>query len=63
MYFDPGMGSLIIQTIIAVIAVVGGYFAYAKSRLKGKFSKKKDNKEGENENSNPEMKEEEDNEL
>lgn len=27
MYFDPGMGSLIIQALIAALAVVGGYFA------------------------------------
>lgn len=41
MYFDPGMGSLIIQTIIAGIAVVGGYFAFAKTKFKNRFSKDK----------------------
>lgn len=30
MYFDPGMGSLIIQTIIAGIAVVGGVLCFSK---------------------------------
>lgn len=40
MYFDPGMGSLVIQAIIAVLAVAGGYFVTAKTKFK-KFFKKK----------------------
>ncbi len=40
MYFDPGMGSLIIQVIIAALAVAGGYFVTAKTKFK-KFFKKK----------------------
>ena len=42
MYFDPGTGSLIIQAIIAALAVAGGYFAAVKLKLKGFFTKKKD---------------------
>lgn len=41
MYFDPGTGSLLIQAIIASIAVLGGYFAVAKTKLKNVFTKKK----------------------
>lgn len=42
MYFDPGTGSLIIQALVAAIAVIGGYFAATKTRLKNLFTKKKD---------------------
>ena len=41
MYFDPGTGSLIIQAVIASLAVIGGYFAIAKTKLKNLFSKNK----------------------
>lgn len=40
MYFDPGTGSLIIQAIVAALAVCGGYFAIAKTKLKNLFTKK-----------------------
>ena len=42
MYFDPGVGSLIIQAVIASLAVLGGYFAIAKTKLKNLFGKNKD---------------------
>lgn len=42
MYFDPGIGSLIIQALIATLAVIGGYFAIVKTRLKKRFGKNKD---------------------
>lgn len=42
MYFDPGIGSLIIQAAIAMLAVLGGYFAIAKTKLKNWFRKNKD---------------------
>ena len=42
MYFDPGMGSLIIQMVVAALAVVGGYFAAMKIRIKKHFGKKDD---------------------
>lgn len=42
MYFDPGAGSLIIQALIATLAVLGGYFAVMKTKLKNWFSKNKD---------------------
>lgn len=41
MYFDPGVGSLIIQAVIASLAVIGGYFAIAKTKLKNLFGKGK----------------------
>ena len=41
MYFDPGTGSLTIQAVIALLAVMGGYFAIAKTKLKNLFSKNK----------------------
>lgn len=41
MYFDPGTGSLLVQALIASIAVVGGYFAIAKTKLKNLFTKNK----------------------
>lgn len=42
MYFDPGTGSLIIQAVIASLAVIGGYFAITKTKLKNLFGKGKD---------------------
>lgn len=42
MYFDPGTGSLIIQAVIASLAVLGGYFAIAKTKLKNLFKKDAD---------------------
>lgn len=42
MYFDPGVGSLIIQAVIASLAVIGGYFAITKTKLKNLFGKNKD---------------------
>lgn len=42
MYFDPGTGSLIIQAVIASLAVLGGYFAIAKTKMKNLFNKNKD---------------------
>lgn len=41
MYFDPGFGSMIIQLIIAAIAAVGVVLGVMKVRMKGWFSKKK----------------------
>lgn len=57
MYFDPGMGSLIIQAIIAALAVVGGYFAVAKNKFSKSFGKKDEKK------SEKDMKEDEDDTL
>ena len=42
MYFDPGTGSLIIQALIAALAVLGGYFAIVKTNLKNLFIKNQD---------------------
>ncbi|MBQ7196640.1 MAG: hypothetical protein IJS40_04450 [Synergistaceae bacterium] len=41
MYFDPGIGSLIIQALIGILAVGGGYFAATKTKLKNLFSRHK----------------------
>ncbi len=49
MYFDPGIGSLIIQALIGIVAVCGGYLAFTKSKIKAFFSK---NKEASDSNSN-----------
>ena len=47
MYFDPGTGSLIIQAIVAILAVAGGYLAVFKTRLKNIFKKKDKTESGE----------------
>ena len=52
MYFDPGTGSLIIQAIIATLAVAGGYFAATKTKLKNFFSKKKSDTTVDTDNAN-----------
>lgn len=43
MYFDPGTGSLIIQVIVAGLAVLAGYFGIIKGRFLGFFKKGKKN--------------------
>ena len=54
MYFDPGIGSLIIQAIIGILAVGGGYLAVTKTKIKNFFSRKRQetsNSEEQNNNS------------
>ncbi|MBR1486933.1 MAG: hypothetical protein IJ597_06740 [Synergistaceae bacterium] len=41
MYFDPGIGSLIIQALIGILAVGGGYLIAVKTKIKDLFSRKK----------------------
>ena len=41
MYFDPGIGSLIIQTIIASIAVIVSYFTFANRKIRNLFGNNK----------------------
>jgi hypothetical protein len=40
MYLDPGFGSMLIQVLVAAIAVIGGYWAAAKGKFKQWFGKK-----------------------
>lgn len=40
MYFDPGIGSMIIQMVIAAIAAVGVVWGVMKLRVKGWFQRK-----------------------
>ena len=48
MYFDPGTGSMLIQTVIALFAGVGAFFVTFKtnflSLIKGIFKKKNEKK-------------------
>ena len=49
MYFDPSVGSLFVQIIIAFIASIGAFFAFFKGKIKGVFiKKKKEDKKDEN---------------
>lgn len=41
MYFDPGFGSMLIQLLVAGIAVAGAVFLSVKGKLKGLFTKNK----------------------
>lgn len=41
MYFDPGFGSMLIQLLVAGIAVAGAVFLSAKGKIKGLFIKNK----------------------
>ena len=50
-YIDPGTGSFILQSILAVIATIAFYLGYPIRFIKSflnKFSKKKNNKEKNN---------------
>ena len=40
MYLDPGFGSMIIQWIIAGIAIIGSYLFIIRKKIMGIFSKK-----------------------
>ena len=41
MYLDPGFGSMLIQFVVAGIAVVGAYLFIIRSKIKMLFSRKK----------------------
>tara|TARA_B100000941_G_C28163983_1_gene378755 strand:- start:333 stop:539 length:207 start_codon:yes stop_codon:yes gene_type:complete len=46
-YLDPGTGSIILQAIIAVIALIGSYMSFYWKKVKDffkKFTKKKSDK-------------------
>ena len=40
-YLDPGTGSMLLQVIIAALAVVGGYLFMIREKVKKFLSKKK----------------------
>ncbi len=39
-YLDPGTGSMLLQVIIAALAVIGGYLFMIRDRVKKIFTKK-----------------------
>ena len=41
MYLDPGFGSMIIQMVIAGIAVAGAYFFVVRTKIGAFFSRKR----------------------
>ncbi len=40
-YLDPGTGSMLLQVIIAALAVIGGFLFMIREKVKKLFSKKK----------------------
>lgn len=46
MYFDPGMGSLVIQAIIAIFAVGGGVFSNCQNKDRPSLWQKERRKNG-----------------
>ena len=47
MYFDPGSGSIIIQSLLAIIATVSMFFVAFRTKIKSFFMKKKEDKKDE----------------
>jgi len=43
-YLDPGTGSVIIQSLLALIATIGAYLSIYWRKFKSLFKKNKDNK-------------------
>lgn len=43
-YLDPGSGSLIIQSLLALIATIGAYLSIYWRKFKSLFKRNKDNK-------------------
>ena len=41
MYLDPGLGSMIVQILIAALATAGAAFVFLRNRIFGAFKKKK----------------------
>lgn len=50
MYLDPGIGSVILQAVIAAIAGIAVFFRVARKRLFGRDKKAADETENANEN-------------
>jgi len=42
MYLDPGFGGMLVQVIIAIVAVAGGVLFSFRKKIKGLFSKSKE---------------------
>ena len=55
MYFDPGIGSLLIQALIGIFAVGGGYLVLAKTKIKDFFTGKKHEKASESSHNDDEL--------
>ena len=41
MYLDPGLGSMIVQIVIAALATAGAALVFLRNRITGVFKKKK----------------------
>lgn len=41
MYLDPGLGSMIVQIVIAALATAGAALVFLRTRILGIFKKKK----------------------
>lgn len=47
MYLDPGLGSMVIQVVIAALATVGAAFVFLRNRIFGALKKKNTNESNE----------------
>ena len=43
MYLDPGFGGMLVQAIVAIVAVGGGIVFSFRKKIRAAFSKNKDN--------------------
>ena len=48
-YLDPGTGSMLLQAILAGLAIVGGFLYSIRGKISKKFSKNKDQDPDKNE--------------
>lgn len=43
-YIDPGIGSMLLQSLLVIFAAIATFFSVFWSKIKNFFSKKKENK-------------------
>jgi len=43
MYLDPGFGGMLVQALVAIVAVGGGILFSFRKKIRATFSKSKDN--------------------